>query len=135
MACAQLANVLSTEALFYACILPFIAFFGSFAFFMYPLRDVLHPTGAGAPMEHFQGHWVLTAHLDTAQRHFHVGMEDVDMGPAVRQCGLGYPDDVGVAAVCQAMLLCMLGMQGARCDCRLGLCCIQRPGHCAGLRL
>jgi hypothetical protein len=45
---AQLANVLSTESLFYACILPFIAFFGSFAFFMYPLRDVLHPTGAPA---------------------------------------------------------------------------------------
>lgn len=42
---AQLANVLSTETLFYACILPFIAFFGSFAFVMYPLRDVLHPTG------------------------------------------------------------------------------------------
>ena len=41
----QLANILSTEALFYACILPFIAFFGSFAFFMYPLREVLHPTG------------------------------------------------------------------------------------------
>lgn len=41
----QLANVLSTEALFYACILPFVAFFGSFAFIMYPLRDVLHPTG------------------------------------------------------------------------------------------
>lgn len=41
---AQLANVLSTEALFYTCIIPFIIFFGSFAFFMYPLRDVLHPT-------------------------------------------------------------------------------------------
>ena len=41
----QLANVLSTEALFYACIFPFIAFFGSFAFVLYPLRDVLHPTG------------------------------------------------------------------------------------------
>ncbi|BDA49057.1 ADP,ATP carrier protein 1 [Coccomyxa sp. Obi] len=41
---AKLANVLSTEALFYACILPFIAFFGAFAFIMYPLRDVLHPT-------------------------------------------------------------------------------------------
>lgn len=40
----QLANILSTEALFYACIFPFIAFFGSFAFVMYPLRDVLHPT-------------------------------------------------------------------------------------------
>ena len=44
-ACAQLANVLSTEALFYACIFPFIAFFGSFAFVLYPLRDTLHPTG------------------------------------------------------------------------------------------
>ena len=44
--CVQLANVLSTEQLFYACIIPFIIFFGSFAFFMYPLRDVLHPTGA-----------------------------------------------------------------------------------------
>lgn len=41
----QLANVLSTEALFYTCIFPFIAFFGSFAFILYPLRDVLHPTG------------------------------------------------------------------------------------------
>ena len=41
----QLANVLSTEALFYTCILPFIAFFGSFAFILYPLRDVLHPHG------------------------------------------------------------------------------------------
>jgi len=44
----QLANVLSTEALFYACIFPFIAFFGSFAFVLYPLRDVLHPTGMTA---------------------------------------------------------------------------------------
>lgn len=42
---AQLANVLSTEALFYTCIIPFIMFFGAFAFIMYPLRDVLHPTG------------------------------------------------------------------------------------------
>jgi AAA family ATP:ADP antiporter len=41
----QLANVLSTEALFYTCIFPFIAFFGAFAFVFYPLRDVLHPTG------------------------------------------------------------------------------------------
>lgn len=41
----QLANVLSTEGLFYACIIPFVAFFGSFAFVLYPLRDVIHPTG------------------------------------------------------------------------------------------
>lgn len=42
----QLANVLSTEGLFYACIIPFIIFFGAFAFVFYPLRDVIHPTGA-----------------------------------------------------------------------------------------
>eukprot|EP00898_Chlorokybus_atmophyticus_P001720 jgi/Chlat1/2549/Chrsp175S02404 len=41
---AKLANVLSTEMLFYACILPFVAFFGAFAFIMYPLREQLHPT-------------------------------------------------------------------------------------------
>ena len=45
----QLANVLSTEQLFYACILPFIAFFGVFAFIMYPLRETLHPTGLVFP--------------------------------------------------------------------------------------
>lgn len=44
-ACLQLANVLSNESLFYVCIIPFIIFFGSFAFIMYPLRDQLHPTG------------------------------------------------------------------------------------------
>ena len=38
--------MLSTESLFYVCIIPFIIFFGSFAFILYPLRDVLHPTGA-----------------------------------------------------------------------------------------
>ena len=48
LASLQLANVLSTEQLFYACILPFIAFFGAFAFIMYPLRDTLHPTGIAA---------------------------------------------------------------------------------------
>jgi AAA family ATP:ADP antiporter len=40
----KLSNVLTTEQLFYTCIIPFIAFFGAFAFFIYPLRDVLHPT-------------------------------------------------------------------------------------------
>ena len=48
LAYLQLANVLSTEQLFYACILPFIAFFGAFAFIMYPLRETLHPTGIAA---------------------------------------------------------------------------------------
>lgn len=41
---AQLANVLSAEALFYTCIIPFVAFFGSFAYVLYPLKEVLHPT-------------------------------------------------------------------------------------------
>jgi AAA family ATP:ADP antiporter len=49
--CLQLANVLSTEALFYTCIIPFICFFGAFAFVFYPLRDVLHPTGAHTPTD------------------------------------------------------------------------------------
>lgn len=41
----QLANVLNNEQLFYTCIFPFIAFFGAFAFVLYPLKDQLHPTG------------------------------------------------------------------------------------------
>lgn len=41
----KLSNVLSKEALFYSVIVPFIAFFGAFGFFMYPLTDVIHPTG------------------------------------------------------------------------------------------
>ncbi|CAD6230626.1 unnamed protein product [Miscanthus lutarioriparius] len=40
----KLSNVLSREALFYTVIFPFVAFFGAFAFVLYPLRDVIHPT-------------------------------------------------------------------------------------------
>lgn len=40
----KLANVLTNEQLFYTCIIPFIAFFGAFAFLLYPIRDALHPT-------------------------------------------------------------------------------------------
>ncbi|KAK3161416.1 hypothetical protein QOZ80_1BG0076820 [Eleusine coracana subsp. coracana] len=40
----KLSNVLSKEALFYTVIFPFIAFFGAFAFVLYPLRNVIHPT-------------------------------------------------------------------------------------------
>jgi ATP:ADP antiporter, AAA family len=40
----QLSNSLSSENLFYACIIPFILFFASFALVMYPMRDALHPT-------------------------------------------------------------------------------------------
>uniref|UniRef100_A0A6V7QQN8 ADP,ATP carrier protein n=1 Tax=Ananas comosus var. bracteatus TaxID=296719 RepID=A0A6V7QQN8_ANACO len=40
----KLSNVLSKEALFHTVIFPFIAFFGAFAFVLYPLSDVIHPT-------------------------------------------------------------------------------------------
>uniref|UniRef100_A0A1D1Y500 ADP,ATP carrier protein n=1 Tax=Anthurium amnicola TaxID=1678845 RepID=A0A1D1Y500_9ARAE len=40
----RLSNVLSKEALFYTVIFPFIAFFGAFAFALYPLSNVIHPT-------------------------------------------------------------------------------------------
>jgi len=40
----KLADLVPPERLFYICILPFIAFFGSFAYILYPLRDYLHPT-------------------------------------------------------------------------------------------
>ncbi|GIL54861.1 hypothetical protein Vafri_10553 [Volvox africanus] len=39
-----LSNRLTSEALFYTCIIPFILFFGSFAALLYPMRDALHPT-------------------------------------------------------------------------------------------
>ncbi|EFN52101.1 hypothetical protein CHLNCDRAFT_56336 [Chlorella variabilis] len=40
----KLANVLNNEQLFYTCIFPFIAFFGAFAFVLYPMQEMLHPT-------------------------------------------------------------------------------------------
>lgn len=40
---AKMSNVLSKENLFYATILPFIVFFGLFAFVMYPARQALMP--------------------------------------------------------------------------------------------
>lgn len=40
---SKLANVLSKKALFYTVILPFIAFFGAFGFFLYPLSNYIHP--------------------------------------------------------------------------------------------
>jgi len=41
---AKLSNTLSKENLFYACILPFILFFGAFALVIYPNKDILHPS-------------------------------------------------------------------------------------------
>lgn len=40
----QLSNMLTQHQLFYVIIIPFIAFFGCFAFFLYPNVDALHPT-------------------------------------------------------------------------------------------
>eukprot|EP00271_Cylindrocystis_brebissonii_P017775 TRINITY_DN4759_c0_g1_i1.p1 TRINITY_DN4759_c0_g1~~TRINITY_DN4759_c0_g1_i1.p1 ORF type:complete len:708 (-),score=157.70 TRINITY_DN4759_c0_g1_i1:1050-3173(-) len=41
---SKMSNVLTKPQLFYACIIPFITFFWSFAFVMYPLQHILHPT-------------------------------------------------------------------------------------------
>eukprot|EP00894_Picocystis_sp_ML_P005150 jgi/Pico_ML_1/55667/g1324.t1 len=41
---SKMSNVLSTESLFYAVIFPFIIFFGAFAFVLYPMTEMLHPT-------------------------------------------------------------------------------------------
>jgi AAA family ATP:ADP antiporter len=41
---AKLSNMLSKESLFYACIVPFILFFGAFAFIIYPNKALLHPS-------------------------------------------------------------------------------------------
>jgi AAA family ATP:ADP antiporter len=41
---AKLSNVLSKENLFYSCIIPFIVFFGAFAFIIYPNKALLHPS-------------------------------------------------------------------------------------------
>lgn len=55
---AKLSNILSKENLFYATIIPFIIFFGLFAFVMYPLRDALMPTAsADALRAYLPGGW------------------------------------------------------------------------------
>jgi AAA family ATP:ADP antiporter len=55
---AKLSNILSRENLFYATIIPFIIFFGLFAFFMYPLRESLLPTAsANALRAYLPGGW------------------------------------------------------------------------------
>lgn len=41
---SKMSNVLSKPALFYSSVIPFIAFFGIFAIFIFPNKDVLHPT-------------------------------------------------------------------------------------------
>ncbi|KAG2443589.1 hypothetical protein HXX76_001940 [Chlamydomonas incerta] len=44
MSYTYLANRLTSDMLFYACLLPFIGFFGVFGFLVYPNKEVLHPT-------------------------------------------------------------------------------------------
>lgn len=51
----KLSNVLSKRALFYSCILPFIAFFGAFAFVLYPLNNLIHPTALADSLLKFLG--------------------------------------------------------------------------------
>ncbi|CAN0134776.1 unnamed protein product [Ectocarpus sp. 12 AP-2014] len=43
---SKLNNVMSPSKVFYTCITPFLAFFASFAAFIYPARDALHPHAA-----------------------------------------------------------------------------------------
>lgn len=43
IAYSKLSNMFNRETLFYVCIIPFILFFLSFAFVLYPLRHALHP--------------------------------------------------------------------------------------------
>ena len=40
---SALSNRMGGQALFYTMLSPFLAFFGSFAAIIYPMRDVLHP--------------------------------------------------------------------------------------------
>lgn len=44
LAYAKLSNMLSKENLFYAAIVPFLAFFALFVYVLYPNRETLHPT-------------------------------------------------------------------------------------------
>lgn len=48
---AKLSNILSKENLFYAAIIPFLAFFGLFVFVLYPNRELLHPNASADYLE------------------------------------------------------------------------------------
>jgi len=43
---SKMSNFMSPQRLFYTIIFPFLAFFTSFAFVIYPLKDFIHPYGA-----------------------------------------------------------------------------------------
>lgn len=56
---SKLSNVLSKENLFYATLLPFVIFFGLFAFFMYPARELLTPHESAAFLRNYlPGGWI-----------------------------------------------------------------------------
>eukprot|EP01024_Parvocaulis_polyphysoides_P063319 TRINITY_DN72_c0_g1_i6.p1 TRINITY_DN72_c0_g1~~TRINITY_DN72_c0_g1_i6.p1 ORF type:complete len:608 (+),score=106.68 TRINITY_DN72_c0_g1_i6:1545-3368(+) len=40
----KLSNMMSPDQLFYTCLIPFVIFFFSFAYVIYPVRDIIHPT-------------------------------------------------------------------------------------------
>jgi len=40
----KLSNILNKQKLFYASVISFLAFFAAFSFFIYPMKEVLHPT-------------------------------------------------------------------------------------------
>jgi len=48
---AKLSNTLSKEKLFYTIIAPFIIFFALFAVVIYPMKELLHPTGAADKLQ------------------------------------------------------------------------------------
>lgn len=50
---AKLSNILSKQALFYTVISPFLIFFALFAFFIYPNREILHPTEAADVLQSY----------------------------------------------------------------------------------
>ncbi|KAL9264842.1 ADP,ATP carrier protein 1, chloroplastic-like protein [Drosera capensis] len=52
---SKLADVLSTKALFYTVIVPFIALFGAFGFVLYPLSSNFHPTALADKLLAFLG--------------------------------------------------------------------------------
>lgn len=50
---AKLSNMLSKENLFYAAILPFLAFFTLFVYVLYPNREMLHPNASADLLESY----------------------------------------------------------------------------------
>lgn len=50
---AKLSNVLSKENLFYVTIIPFLIFFGLFAFYLYPAREGFEPVTSTAFLKEF----------------------------------------------------------------------------------